>query len=743
MTSTIRVSDDAARTDPDTDDALGYAPFAKRIADVVVRMPAPSGYVIAVQGAWGAGKSTALNFARAYIERQNATAPSEGDRVEVVEFRPWLISGHEDLVAAFFKVLKEKISPDDGEGRKLGTLLARMSKGAIGPAVGLAAGLAKAVDPTGGLGASAIGDVTSKGVTALLDAWLKEPSLQSTYEQLREELSKSGRRYLVVIDDIDRLEPEEIRVVMQLVKSVGSLPNVIYLLSYDRHIVSVALGDVNRTQGPTFVEKVVQHEIALPRPTIYRLLSLLNREITDVIGPTENSDRWRRIIHLGLERWIVRPRDVARLSNALNFSWAALQGEIDAQDLLAMEGLRLFDPQVFAFIRDSRSFLLGEGQAAYVSDEQRAAVGRAFRDSLPEHGRSERLELLGTLFPSRAKAIQGRDVWGGEAWHQQVSRRGVGTAAGYDAYFSMLPAEDAVPKAWIDEAVTILSDRKQLVESLDRALEARTLAGRRLVGPFLEQLHYRFLGPRAATPTETLLGALFDRGETILSLERDGDILGPRSQMTFLIHEMLRQWGAETAGERLLAAFVGSASPALCAALYLERGMELGVFPYPGDHRPEAVVDTDALERLGAPLLALIETRRADGTLELAPYYSEIAEAWAHLAGPEAPREWLTKGVLESPVFLARIASSLIAYSVGNSDPQYFVHRLPKDPWIDVDVIVEAATKFAGHADLQGSDALIVEAVARDLPEKLRVRREAEAEEARRQQEEAPAEDTP
>lgn len=44
------------------------------------------------------------------------------------------------------------------------------------------------------------------------------------------------------------------------------------------------------------------------------------------------------------ERWIARPGDVARLSNALNFSWAALEGEIDAQDLLAMESLRLFDP---------------------------------------------------------------------------------------------------------------------------------------------------------------------------------------------------------------------------------------------------------------------------------------------------------------------------------------------------------------------------------------------------------------
>lgn len=101
------------------------------------------------------------------------------------------------------------------------------------------------------------------------------------------------------------------------------------------------------------------------------------------------------------------------------------------------------------------------------------------------------------------------------------------------------------------------------------------------------------------------------------------------------------------------------------------------------------------------------------------------------------------KGVLESPVFLARTASSLIAYSVGDTGPDYFVRRLLKDPWIDVDVIIEAAAKFAGHSDLPGSAALIVEAVTRDLPEKLRVRREDEAEEARRRQEEATAEDIP
>lgn len=376
-------------------------------------------------------------------------------------------------------------------------------------------------------------------------------------------------------------------------------------------------------------------------------------------------------------------------------------------------------------------------KGAYVSDEQRAAIGEAFRNSLPDQGKSERLEFLCTLFPSRANALQGKNVWGGEAWHQQVSRRGVSTAAGYDAYFSMLPAEDTVPKAWIDEAAESLEDRERLVEGLDRALTATTPTGRRLIGPYLEQLHYRLLGSKAATSTNALLVALFDRGENILGLERDGEILGPRAQMTFLIRDMLSQWGPDDAGTRLVSAFRESSSPAFCAALFVERGSELGIFEYPNGNRPEPVVTPDTFAQLGEAMLELIVTHYADGTLGQAHHYSEIAEAWTYLAGPEAPRSWLMKGIFETPIFLAKIASSLIGYSIGTSKPSYFVSRLPMDPWLDVDLILAAATKFVGHPDLHGSNALIIEAVARDLPEKLRAKREADAETATRREDTA------
>lgn len=76
-----------------------------------------------------------------------------------------------------------------------------------------------------------------------------EPTLQAAFQDLVGRLRKSGRRFVVFIDDIDRLEPAEIRAIMQMVKSVGQLPNVVYVLVYDRRIVWRALGESEQRKG--------------------------------------------------------------------------------------------------------------------------------------------------------------------------------------------------------------------------------------------------------------------------------------------------------------------------------------------------------------------------------------------------------------------------------------------------------------------------------------------------------------
>lgn len=65
MTAKRTFLDDAPKVDPANDDRLGFAPFADRLAAALFELRAPNGYVVGLEGPWGSGKSTVLNFTKA------------------------------------------------------------------------------------------------------------------------------------------------------------------------------------------------------------------------------------------------------------------------------------------------------------------------------------------------------------------------------------------------------------------------------------------------------------------------------------------------------------------------------------------------------------------------------------------------------------------------------------------------------------------------------------------------------
>src|SRR5437016_5983950 len=96
------LSADRPGFDPNSD-RLGYAPFAKRLAETIARLSRAEGHVVALHGGWGFGKTTMLNYVRHYLNEMGPNEPI------VVTYNPWWFSGHEDLVRAFFGQLRTKI----------------------------------------------------------------------------------------------------------------------------------------------------------------------------------------------------------------------------------------------------------------------------------------------------------------------------------------------------------------------------------------------------------------------------------------------------------------------------------------------------------------------------------------------------------------------------------------------------------------------------------------------------------
>ena len=55
-----------------------------------------------------------------------------------------------------------------------------------------------------------------------------DDTVEKLQNELTQALADQNKRFLIVIDDIDRLAPDEALLIFRLVKSVGRLPNVLY-----------------------------------------------------------------------------------------------------------------------------------------------------------------------------------------------------------------------------------------------------------------------------------------------------------------------------------------------------------------------------------------------------------------------------------------------------------------------------------------------------------------------------------
>jgi predicted KAP-like P-loop ATPase len=532
----VRLASSQPKENPWQEDRLGYRPFAERLAKVIRALQAPNGYVIGLHGKWGSGKSTALNFVKAFLQKYNDETENEADRIHLVDFRPWIISGHQDLIAAFFKVLSESLGNKPGFSRHV----ARIGKVTADPLLDAFATVALVIDPTGGTATKAVTTVAKKSVGRAIDRFLAEPSLQAAYQKLRNELENSGKRFLVMIDDLDRLEHSEIRSIMQMVKTVGSLPNVVYLLAYDREIIWHVLDGESERVGPKFAEKIVQQELELPKPSKGSLLTILDEEIAFLNEQVSESMRWHYIVRDGEHRWIRHPRDVLRLSNGVKFSWPALQGEIDPADLLAMEGLRLFDPVAFDWVRGNRDFLFSEGIFLMPHENEEADLVEALKKSLPEESRQHVIKLLAVLFPLSVKTFEGKNAMGGENRAQVGRRRGVGSPAGYDAYFGLHPAADAIPKTVIDAIIKNMGDRAAVPKLIEPYLGQKDKAGKAVIGLLFEELRFQFYGDERTTPKPQFLHALFEIGDRVLRTESTPEpfFLSPQAHLRLLISEI-------------------------------------------------------------------------------------------------------------------------------------------------------------------------------------------------------------
>ena len=155
------------------------------------------------------------------------------------------------------------------------------------------------------------------------------PALSELKDKLVSSLRDLGHRFVITIDDVDRLEPAEVIEMLRLVRSVVDLPNVIYLLCYHSDTLANSIEKATGVQsGHSYLEKIVQLTVMVPRPEPLQLRQWFSDELRLIASAKDEDElsRLKLVIDYEGGRQLRTPRSVIRTMDAVRFLWPSLHG---------------------------------------------------------------------------------------------------------------------------------------------------------------------------------------------------------------------------------------------------------------------------------------------------------------------------------------------------------------------------------------------------------------------------------
>jgi hypothetical protein len=592
-------------------DTFNRWPFAKRIADTLAARKDASSIIIGLYGPWGDGKTSTLNMMAAALASQQD--------IVVVHFNPWLFRSEEQLLRGFFSTLAEAIDRSlSTSAEKIGEILKRYGSLLSVASIPVAPG----VDLTPGDAAAGLGEA------------LSEVKLEKLRERVEGFLAECGKRVIILIDDIDRLDRVETHAMLKLVKLSASFKQTSYVLAFDDEMVAAAIAERyaggGADAGRGFLEKIIQVPLHLPPPDGIALRGTTfdgvqaALDASEITLSQEQADAFMQHFIDGLEPQLRTPRHAKLYANAVLFALPLLKGEANPVDLLLMEGIRIFCPKLYKAIRDNPDlFLHSDVVAAERDNARRQRVGELIDGALggivAEDKRRVRTGLLETLFPRLRNMGYGSD-WDA-AWEQEQR---ICSKHYFNRYFTYSVPPGDISDLDVGRLLTAL-------EPVDAPVPDATLAEfakKNAIPQLIRKLRRR----------EDGIGLIAAR-RLALALGRNGALM-PRERGTFFADATLTQ-GAILTVHLLRRITAGEEREALAAELIataepLSFATECFSWLHHNKDRPEERrIVSDEAEATIAPMLA----ERIRESANDAPLYATF--------GRDAPRMywlWATHG---------------------------------------------------------------------------------------------------
>ena len=451
-------------------DFLGRHPLASRIADLINSLgdDYKDNIVIGIEGQWGVGKTSLINLILQKLHPDKANL--------IVEFNPLNLSNQDELLKNLIRSIVIKLDQTEQEGRRneLRNKFIEWLKNIWGWLLGALRWLRNLVLGRPSAEKRIMGnkyEVQKRGLAASLSLGViaiqssvewglrrdNDEPLTYRIEEMGKIFREYGKRIIIVMDDIDRLDGKKITRILNLVRLVINCPNIVFLLAYNRLSVSKLL-DNEGISGEEYLKKVIQVSFLIPKPDPGEVCAMLKgailKELKPGVSDKENwdEDRFNRLVDNGeFNELFSTIRDIQQYMSSLHRNLKIIdKKEVNLVDFIGIEAIRVFAPEVHHAMINERLLFTRAFSTDEIDTARKEQIGKVVAKA-PKGLEQQIRGVIHQLFP-QVKALetneQGRkdvataytgafrskDVW--------VSTKRVCSEEMYDKYFQL-----SVPKS--------------------------------------------------------------------------------------------------------------------------------------------------------------------------------------------------------------------------------------------------------------------------------------------------------
>jgi len=312
-------------------DKLEYHIKAKKIIEDLDKSNFNKSFTIGLIGSWGSGKSSFISLMEEELKLNPLKATIH------LKFLPYLNHSENEIISEFFNQLSSELSKYSG---KLSNHLLSYSD-------------------------KLIKFYKDRNVIDFFKPNTRSFIGNSTYElynSINLTLKELDKKFIIFIDDLDRLSNNEILQVLKLVRNTANFKNFIFIIALDKEYVLGSLLNKKDIFDHLFVDKFFQLEIYLPEIN----KTLLKEDFIILLkSKLPNKEIFTNEVEKAIVRndnlfddYILNYRDLKRLVNQIVYDYAILSDELNTNDFLNFIYLKMTFPYAIKFLKTNLDEIL-------------------------------------------------------------------------------------------------------------------------------------------------------------------------------------------------------------------------------------------------------------------------------------------------------------------------------------------------------------------------------------------------